>query len=110
MACHVALFDEVQVYLDLSLFPGIIATVLHDHSEDEDTVLSGVQILSTIAQSDHSQDASHVEGSSNLLVKGDAIECLCSLLYTYQLNSLIVGHSVYILYLLSHNGFGGCGC
>ena len=55
MAWHVALFDEVQVYLDLSLFPGIIAAVVHDNSEDEDIVLPGVQILSTIAQSGRSK-------------------------------------------------------
>ena len=91
----------------MSLFPGIIATVMHDNSGDEDIVLSGVQILSTIAQSNATTDRSQVEGSSNHLVKGDAIECLCSLLYTYQLNSLVVGHSVYILYLLSHNGLVG---
>ena len=94
----------------MSLFPGIIATVMHDHSGDEDIVLSGVQILSTIAQSSDSKDGSRIEGSSNFLVRGDAIECLCSLLYTYQLNSLVVGHSVYTLYLLSHNGLDGVGC
>lgn len=44
------LFDEVSYYVDLSMFPWIIAKVMSSHLEDASIIQDGVVIISTIAQ------------------------------------------------------------
>lgn len=45
------LFDEVSYYVDLSMFPWIIAKVMSSRLEDTPIIQDGVVIISTIAQS-----------------------------------------------------------
>ena len=102
MKSSLELIDHVLFYLDVSTIPGVIARVLGEYLDSEELVLTGVEITSTIAQSKIIEDTIEgVEGDVNILVKGDTIEVLFKILNKYSLNYMIVGHSVYTLYLIS---------